>query len=294
VSEIFALEGENRNLPTIQVTYITTRKYEYSKLNKQVSKQFIADFVDKEFAGQEYDVLIDIAMLQRKSWNLLGNYRIHAATKVLIRSSFRTHSTQNIALPNGSFSAFYSENIQLANFTAILQTPKFIAKLLKMSKINTSILQNYYSNILENQLSTDAITVFEQQYAAIFANKEIDLSIFLQISNSALLLQIEKPEKAIYKLWVAFALLVQIGNTISNEKIENMAENQLFAGFYALQLTDFEVFSFFYKNFCTKILQYIPQENSSKINNILQKQYAILEILPHINWVKQFSLAWLA
>ncbi len=345
--KVFELEGENRSLPDIQVTIITTRKYEYARLNKNIPKQFISEYIEKEptqNSKQPFDVLIDMSVLQRKGWNLVGNYHIVANTKIIIRSSFRANSfvteienysqkkTQNtlqneiqnnvlditnlINLANFS-NLFANENFINKNFTNNYEN-NLIANLLEISKINTTIFQNYFVEEIEISpknidKNTSLISIFKQQYKNLFENSFenhviIPNQLFLQLSNTALLLQLEllqtqshdsssnqndnqNYKQPLYKLWAAFALLVQVGNSteFQVEKLLNLAEKQLFESFYELKLADFEVFDKFYKDFSAKIIHYIQPQNQSKIASILQNSYYQIEILPHITWLKGFK-----
>ncbi len=346
--KVFELEGENRNLPDIQVTIITTRKYEYARLNKNVSKQFISEYIEKEAAknsNQPFDVFIDMSVLQRKGWNLVGNYHIVANTKIIIRSSFRANSfvtevenysqnkTQNnlqneiqnniLDVTNSVNLANFSNLFASENFTNKNFTNNLIANLLKITKVNTSILQNYFVKEIEISpriidKNIDLLNIFKQQYDVVMSktnssdscemshqqvqNDRIKISnqLFLQLSNTALLLQLEllqmqnheqNYKQPLYKLWAAFALFVQVGNSteFQVEKLLNLAEKQLFEGFYELQLIDFEVFDKFYKDFSAKIIHCIQPQNQSKIASILQNSYSQIEILPHITWLKGFK-----
>lgn len=321
--KIFELEGENRSLPDIQVTIITTRKYEYARLNKNIPKKFISEYIEKEVAKnseQPFDVFIDMSVLQRKGWNLVGNYNIIANTKIIIRSSFRANSfVTEIKNDTQNNNLDIINSINLATFSNLFASKNFtnkdfknnsennlIANLLKISKVNTSVLQNYFVKEIEiSPKNTDKnislISIFKQQYKNLFENNVIiPNQLFLQLSNTALLLQLEllqiqndnqNYKQPLYKLWAAFALLVQVGNSteLQVEKLLNLAEKQLFEGFYELQLTDFEVFDKFYKDFSAKIIHYIQPQNQSKIASILQNSYSQIEILPHITWLKDFK-----
>ena len=309
--KIFALESENRNLPDIRLTVITTRKYEYAKLNKNISKSFIVEYVEKPFESQPFDLLIDMSVLQRKGWNLVGNYTILATTKFVIRSSFRTNLTLNFTEKEYKST---EKLTNLANFN-ILFTKKtnksdiFTNNLLNILNNNTKILENYYQEILQIPInlsqnlqanSNNFIDLFHKQYEQIFVPKITNYQIFLQISNTVLLLQLTEnyiqtnvKTIALYKIWAAFALFIQVGNKseLNTEKLLSLAERQLFEGFYELQVIDFQIFNNFYGDYSAKILQFVKSENQVIIKNILQKNYDDLQILPHLTWLKEFEKA---
>ncbi len=314
--KIFALEGENRSLPDIRLTVITTRKYEYAKLNKNISKSFIVEYVEKPFESQPFDLLIDMSVLQRKGWNLVGNYTILATTKFVIRSSFRSNLTLNFTEKEHKSTEKLTNKtnniINLANFHTLFTKNSYInnnfnSNLFHILSNNSKILQNYYQEILQipedfsqnlQANSNNFIDLFHKQYEQIFVPKITNYQIFLQISNTVLLLQITENHKeisqkntAFYKIWAAFALFIQVGNKteLNTEKLLSLAEKQLFEGFYELQFIDFQIFSDFYQNYSAKILQFIKPENQAIIKNALQKNYDDLQILPHLTWLKEFE-----
>jgi hypothetical protein len=314
--KIFVLEGENRSLPDIRLTVITTRKYEYAKLNKNISKNFIVEYVEKPFESQPFDLLIDMSVLQRKGWNLVGNYTILATTKFVIRSSFRTNLTINFTEKEDKsaekLTNLTNHAINLANFNTFFykNTHKnnyFTNNLLNILSHNTKILENYYQAILQiptnlsqnlQANSNNFIDLFHKQYEQIFVPNITNYQIFLQISNTVLLLQLTENHIqtnvktiALYKIWAAFALFIQVANKseLNTEKLLSLAERQLFEGFYELQLIDFQVFSNFYSDYSAKILQFMKSENQVIIKNVLQKNYDDLQILPHLTWLKEFE-----
>jgi len=241
--------------------------------------------------------LIDVSMLQRKGWNLVGAYTIYAHTKVVLRSSFRTITTP-ITTKNKE-----NQPINLAHFSGLLTGADFVQNLLKISTIQVTILQNYYLNILKVPTKTreqkseqgysaaEYIQLFDQHYAAVFTKDTVVTpTLFLQLGNSALLLQCQTPTQPIYKLWVAFALFVQVGNgtALQVDKLVKLAEEQLFESFYEFQFTDFELFDTFYKQFSAKILQFMAPQYQHTISTSLQNIYKQLEIVPHSTWLKSF------
>jgi hypothetical protein len=234
----------------------------------------------------------------------------------VIRSSFRTNLTINFTEKEDKsaekLTNHANHTINLANFNTLFtkNTHKnnyFTNNLLNILSNNTKILEHYYQTILQiptnlsqnlQANSNNFIDLFHKQYEQIFVPNVTNYQIFLQISNTVLLLQLTENHiqtnvktTALYKIWAAFALFIQVGNKseLNTEKLLSLAERQLFEGFYELQLIDFQVFSNFYSDYSTKILQFVKSENQVIIKNILQKKYDDLQILPHLTWLKEFE-----
>lgn len=115
VKNIFALKGENV-FPEIELTVFVTPEFKSAEINRQDFKKHFSDinFIDiaKATSSIEFDLLLDISVLQRKGYS--GNEIFNAAkNKVVIRSSHHQHTsrqfqTSDIIL----FSNFVTPNIQ--------------------------------------------------------------------------------------------------------------------------------------------------------------------------------------
>jgi very-short-patch-repair endonuclease len=266
-TQLFDFEGNNRKLPNIELTLITTRRYEYAKLqrlNKVAHKYFIADFqTEKPFIMQPYDLLIDIGILQRRGWNLAGAYNIAAKCKITLRSSFRNRARQ----PN-------EKTINLALCKHILQplaagtfSPKLYKQLQKLIEIPEKLAD----------LPLDAVQAEEK------------------IANACLLAQIADKNPKL-KILSACCLFVKATKAEKTEKLSYMevAKQQLFCGFYETRYTSFTLFEADYQSITKEILQKVEsQQNKTEIANTLQAIYEELEALPHIAWFGDFMQSFL-
>lgn len=285
VQQIFDLEGENRSLPNIELTIITTRKYEYARLNKNINKTFIGEYIEKPFARQPFDLLIDMAILQRKSWNLAGNYTILAQTKVTVRSSFSSAAD----LPQKTYLP-----IALQHFLPTIlqkQNNTFLQNLVKNSLNNSQLCQNNYFTVLQiadNQTINEQL--FLAQYENLLAKNNRQIIDFQDLVNSAILHQLTVNTSAIHKIWLSFALIAlhfNHTNTIA-DKLLAFIENQLFEGFYECHFDNYQVFKNFYDTYTQKLLTHIAPINHATVKNLVEKQQEKLQIIPHINWLKGF------
>lgn len=77
---LFCLEGKNKKFPNIDLTVVNTPEFKNAKLNENatVYTQFTAN--------QEFDLLIDVAVLQRKGFSL-WDYQINAKNYITLRSA---------------------------------------------------------------------------------------------------------------------------------------------------------------------------------------------------------------
>lgn len=80
--DLFCLEGKNKKFPKIHLTVVNTPEFQVAKLNENAISYL--QFVD----NQLFDLLIDVAVLQRKGFSL-WEYKINAKNCVILRS---THS----------------------------------------------------------------------------------------------------------------------------------------------------------------------------------------------------------
>lgn len=261
-TQLFDFEGNNRKLPQIELTLITTRRYEYAKLqklNKVAQKYFIADFqTEKPFITQPYDLLIDVAILQRRGWNLAGAYNIAAKCKITLRSSFRNRARQA-----------NEKTVNLALFGHILQplaagtfSPKLYKQLQKLIEIPENLADLSFAAVQKEE----------------------------KIANACLLAQIADKNPKL-KILSASCLFVKATKVPENEKSTyiELAKQQLFCGFYETRYTSFTLFEADYQSLTKEILQKIDsQSQKTEIANTLQAIYEELETLPHLAWFSDF------
>lgn len=115
LKNIFALKGENV-FPEIELTVFATPEFKSSEINKQDFKKHFSNINFMEVANAtssiEFDLLLDISVLQRKGFS--GNEIFIAAKhKVVIRSSHHQHTKRQFLTSDIiSFSNFVTPDIQ--------------------------------------------------------------------------------------------------------------------------------------------------------------------------------------
>lgn len=115
LKNIFALKSENV-YPEIELTIFVTTEFKSAEINKQDFKKYFSsiNFIDVANATSsiEFDLLLDISVLQRKGFS--GNeIFIAAKNKVVIRSSHHQHTKRQFLTSDIiSFSNFVTLNIQ--------------------------------------------------------------------------------------------------------------------------------------------------------------------------------------
>lgn len=115
LKNIFALKGENV-LPKIELTVFVTPEFKSAEINRQDFKKHFSNinFIDVANATSsiEFDLLLDISVLQRKGFS--GNeIFIAAKNKVVIRSSHHQNTKRQFLTSDIiSFSNFVTPNIQ--------------------------------------------------------------------------------------------------------------------------------------------------------------------------------------
>ncbi len=89
MSELFKLEGKERKLPAIRLHVFNTKEFEKAELNKIHSQKIklLSEFPEQK----EFDVLIDLAMLERMS-PISALQKSKAKIKLRIRSAHRLRS----------------------------------------------------------------------------------------------------------------------------------------------------------------------------------------------------------
>lgn len=115
LKNIFALKSENV-FPEIELTVFVTPEFKSAEMNKQDFKKHFSkiNFIDVELATSsiEFDLLLDISVLQRKGFSEYEIF-IAAKNKVVIRSSHHQHTKRQFLTSDIiSFSNFVTPNIQ--------------------------------------------------------------------------------------------------------------------------------------------------------------------------------------
>ncbi len=261
--QLFDFEGLNRKLPPIELTLIRTRRYETAKLHKldKVAAQyFIADFQTEKNQNAAhvlpFDLLIDVAILQRKGWNLAGNYHIPARNKVEIRGTFRNRPQSKPTKP-----------VLLAWFDSILQAKD----------------RSNYSEFLYQYL--------QREYAIKnYGLKSVATESYLQVSNAALVAQNTSANPELNLLAVfSLAGLLPNASSIEKDKLLQVIHYQLFTAFRVMQYLDFDKFLVAYQNFQAQVLAVIPSSIlQGEVENLFATVYQDLEGLPHLNWFDKF------
>ncbi|MBL7103810.1 MAG: ATP-dependent DNA helicase RecQ [Bacteroidales bacterium] len=122
LQNIFSLQDKSFN-PEIELTVFTTQEFQPASLNKvDLSKHFsVINFLDitTQNANYEFDILIDISVLQRKGYS--GNeIFITSNEKCVVRSAHHKHSTRTFLTSDIiDYSNFVAANEQQPEQTSI-------------------------------------------------------------------------------------------------------------------------------------------------------------------------------
>lgn len=140
LKNLFGLQNEQVS-PDIELTILTSTEFKTAKLNKldysnQFSKIQFLDLNNQNTEG-DFDILIDISVLQRKGFSSPDN-SVHAREKIVIRSAFHKYSTRT----------FLTSDI--INYSNFVTTNEQIEETI-IDKFKTELLEFFLQNIFRKR-----------------------------------------------------------------------------------------------------------------------------------------------
>jgi very-short-patch-repair endonuclease len=266
-ARLFAIENKGRKLPEIDLTIITTRKYETAKLNKGLTKYLSADF----HSATTFDVVIDLAMLQRTGQNWLGKLAIQCKTAITLRSNFYTtpNPTHNFAVYLPTLKDFFVPSQQ--------PTVRQIAQQLAIGHIQIPTLPTLqYTDLLTFIQTTLPELLCQHHRLELLNTVWVHLALNTQAST---------------KLLAVAALVHNFGELqyiLGIPNWQEQTEKLLFEGLYELHCTNKQDFDTICQLYHKQLLAFAPPQAQNLVNQIVGKITQQLAAQPHLEWLKGF------